>query len=61
MLAEFIVNSILCVFIHRIRGSKKRNKIIVDIDIPFEFVQAKRFILKPSEKSPFRTIICLVR
>jgi len=33
-LAEFTVNSNLCGFVHRVSGSKKGNKIIVDIDTP---------------------------
>lgn len=33
-LAEFTVNSAVCGFVHKIRGSKKGNKIIVDIETP---------------------------
>lgn len=33
-LTEFTVNSTVCGFVHKIHGSKKGNKIIVDIDTP---------------------------
>ena len=37
--AEFTVNSTICGFVHTIRGSKKGNKIIVDIETPCEKIK----------------------
>lgn len=36
MLTEITVNSTICDFVHKIRGSRKGNKIIVDIETPCE-------------------------
>jgi hypothetical protein len=38
-LAEFTVNSTICGFVHKIYGSKKGNKIIVDIETPCEKIK----------------------
>jgi len=38
-LTEFTVNSTICGFVHKIRGSKKGNKIIVDIETPCEKIK----------------------
>jgi len=38
-LTEFTVNSNLCDFVHKIRGSKKRDKIIIDIETPCEKIK----------------------
>jgi hypothetical protein len=36
VLTEITVNSTICDFVHKIRGNKKGNKIIVDIETPCE-------------------------
>ena len=36
MLTEITVNSTICGFVHTIRGDKKGNKIIIDIETPCE-------------------------
>jgi hypothetical protein len=38
-LSEFTVNSTICGFVHKIHGSKKGNKIIVDIETPCEKIK----------------------
>lgn len=38
-LAEFTVNSTICGFVHKIRGNKKGNKIVVDIETPCEKIK----------------------
>jgi hypothetical protein len=38
-LTEITVNSNICGFVHKIRGSKKGNKIIVDIETPCEKIK----------------------
>jgi hypothetical protein len=39
MLTEITVNSTICGFVHKIRGSKEGKKIIVDIETPCEKIK----------------------
>ncbi|RPJ72937.1 MAG: hypothetical protein EHM20_13050 [Alphaproteobacteria bacterium] len=38
-MTEIIVNSTICGFVHTIKGSKKGNKIIIDIETPCEKIK----------------------
>ena len=38
-MTEIVVNSKICDFVHKIHGSRKGNKTIVDIETPCEKIQ----------------------